>query len=690
MKRNIYIIAGLVLVSFTACQKFLNTQPGSFLSPADYYKGANLTNALAAVYNPLSIHNEFAKGVFICNDETFYGGAGRTVGGYAANAYDFSSTNVNNFWTRCYAGIERANLLLSYVDPHDPSVDVQAAYGEALFLRGYYYFILVSNFGDVPLRLTPVTGPDSSLQSPRTDKQIVYNQILADMKTAEGKVFPVSQLTSASHVSKSAVQGILARVYLTMAGYPLNGGTGGVMAMYDSARTYSLKVINSGLHSLNPSYSQVFINHAADTYDTQESIWEADFSGNDNSTVKSSSYLGSQNGIQFTLTTVIPGSTNQVWLDSGYCYAYAYVNQKLYNLYDSYDARRDWNVSNFTYAASTTTLPYVSRRPISNTAVFSYNRTVAKWRRNYETILPKGKDNSSINFPILRYADVLLMFAEADLQLNGGTCTSAGIDAVNAVRERGYGLAGATAPLKSLTLLTQGSGYYKGNNLLFNNYNNASLGNTNFGNWLGYSSTITGSTTAADGKVTDVQLTSGGLGFTTASAALIYLGTPWAANTTYAANQQVIYNGNLYTTVAAGNSSSIPPTHLSGSSAASQTGVVFSYAGTAATATGTLLTKADVDKTSVTLQDIQDERARELCFEGTRKLDLVRWGIFYSTMVSVFNQMDTWPTYATNTKANAIIGYTTVASSAPEKFLLLPIPSSEISVNKNILQNPGW
>lgn len=683
MKRNLYIIAGFVLVSFTACKKFLATEPESFLPPADYYRGANLTNALAAVYSPLgsfngSLYNEFVNGVFSCNDETFYGGPGRQASTFPNQvyAYDYSSSNINNFWSGCYKGIERANQLLANVDSKDPAADVQAAFGEALFLRAYYYYLLVSNYGDVPLKLEATNSPDN-LQILRTPMRDVYNQVLADMKTAEGKVLPINKLGHASRVSKTAVQGILARVYLSMAGHPLNGG----VAMYDSSRTYSQKVMNSGFHNLNPSYSQVFINHAADKYETKESIWEVDYSGNDNTVIRSGSSLGSQNGIAFTSTSVLPGSVNQVWVDSGYSYGFIYVNQKLYNLYDSCDARRDWNIANFTYGVSTTTLPYVTRNPISNTTPFAYNRNNAKWRRNYEAIATKGKNISSINHPILRYADVLLMFAEADLQLNGGSCTAEGISAVNVVRERGYGLTEFTAPLKSLSLIDPGSGY---NTNVINNYNNASIANVNLGNWIGYASNI------AAGKVTSVRLTSGGIGFTAASASTIYLGTPWTANTTLVLNKQVINNGNLYTVTTAGTTTSTPPTHTSGSSSAAVTGAVFTYAGTAATVSGTLLTRADVDKTAITLKDIQDERARELCYEGTRKQDLVRWNIFYTTMSDVYNQMNSWNTYTGNLKANAIAGYNNVVSAVPIKHLLLPIPSSEISVNKNITQNPGW
>lgn len=683
MKRNIVIIATLVIVAFTSCKKYLTTEPQSFLAPKEYYAGNNLTNALAAAYNPLTIFGaDYVSGVFVCDDEMFYAGLGTGVQPDRTFGFDYSNTSVNNVWTKCYTGIERANQIITYVDKSSTSADVQAAYGEALFLRGFYHFMLVSNFGSIPLKLTPSTDPND-LSSSRTPIEEVYKSILSDMKAAEGKVYPVTKFNTASRVSKSAVQGILARVYLNMAGFPLKGGQAGEMAMYDSCRVYSQKVINSGLHSLNPSYSKVFVNAASEIYDVKESIWEADYSTSPTNVNGLLGGLGSQNGIRFTSETSYPGTSNPIWRDFGYCYGFMWAQKKLYDLYDKSDARRDWNISNYTLAVNTANLPIITKTPINNTNTFTYNRNVAKWRRDTEPVFPKGKNTTVINFPLLRYADVLLMFAEADLQLNGGSCTAAGIAAFNAVRERGYGLTEGKAPLKSLTITNQGSGYSP--TLVVNGYNNASLGNTNVGNSLGYTSTISG------GKVTALTLTSGGLGFTAASAATIYLGTAWAPNTTYPVNKQVINNGILYTVTTAGNSTNTPPTNTSGASAASVTGAVFTYAGIAATASGTLLTPADVDLTTVTLKEIQEERARELCFEGSRKRDLVRWNIFVPTMTDLSNQINGWPTFSGGpTKIQVQSGPSNVAGAAANKFLLLPIPASEITVNKNMTQNPGW
>jgi len=666
MKRLLYIILA-ACTGLGSCKKFLSTTPTSFLPPAAYYTGSNLTNALAGVYNPLFNAGVYGSAMFYqlgaCTDEGFYGGAGRVLTtGVQVYSFDYTNGDVNNFWTTLYTGIERANELMVHVNPNDTSATTQAIYGEALFLRAYYHFLLVSSFGDIPLKTAPTNSLDS-LNLPRTATAKVYAQIVADMKTAEGKVLTADKMPYSSRVTKTTVEGILARVCLYMAGYPLQDHS-----QYANALAWATKVESSGLHSLNPSYSQFFINEASDIYDIREQMWEADFSGNNTTTQQTGGWIGSANGIPFTSTATysnVTGSSDYIYLDSGYSYGFIWATAKLYNLYDVTDARRDWAIQCFNYAFNTATAPpIVSRTPI--TGAFAYNRTPAKWRRPYEKVYPKNKNYTPENFPILRYADVLLMLAEAELNVNGSTPTA--LAAINQVRERGYGLTASTAPVKAMTLVTPGSGYTMA----------PVVGATNLGSGLAYTTTMSG------GAITAITLTAGGSGFT--SAPTVYIGNAWAPKVAYTVNTQVVNAGNLYTVTTAGISTTTPPIQASGASTAAATGAVFTYAGVAATASTTLLTQADVDLTSVTMQNIMDERARELCFESLRRPDLIRWGIFIPTMKSVASDIANAPVFTTNSKTQAVLGYNNIS----DRNLLFPIPSSEMTVNKAIIQNPGW
>ena len=128
-------------------------------------------------------------------------------------------------------------------------------------------------FGAVPLKLHATKSPTEPFL-PRTPLAQVYAQIERDMKEAERLVKPISFYGFNGRVSKTAVQGILARVYLTMAGAPLNN-----VARYTDARAYADSVIKSGEHALNADFKQIFINHSQDKYDIKECLWEVEFYG---------------------------------------------------------------------------------------------------------------------------------------------------------------------------------------------------------------------------------------------------------------------------------------------------------------------------------------------------------------------------------------------------------------------------
>ena len=424
MKRIYYFLVLLFMVgSIASCKKILNTQPLSFASPMDNYASASLlVQALAGVYDPLGQARSqlYADKLFnqlgACTDEGYYARNNKFTGAEVYN-FDYTNADVDQTWQTLYSGIERANNLIYYINTPksmDPA-ERDAILGEALFLRGYYYFLLVSSWGDVPLRLEPttVTGA-SSIDVMRTPSKEVYAQILKDMTEAEAKCYPATKFGFSSRVSQTTVQGILARVCLTMAGYPLLD-----KAKYQDALQWATKVQQSGIHSLNPSYSQVFINEAQDIYDIKEAMWEADFIGNDATISQEQGRVGNTNGIQYTAGN---------FADTGYSYAFINVTKKLYDLYADGDLRRDWSIAPYGYSG-------VNRVNKGNVI---YDRNCGKWRRSYELLTPKSKNNTGINFPILRYSDVLLMLAEADNQVNSGPSAKA-YEAINEVRRRGYG-----------------------------------------------------------------------------------------------------------------------------------------------------------------------------------------------------------------------------------------------------------
>ncbi len=415
----------------SGCDDFLNKVPLDFVSPETYYSTeAELNTALIGVYDALSSRSYYGQSIMLnfeaCTDESYMNRT-YTKTGISVNNFTYTDPAINNFWFAFYEGIERANVLIANINRAKINEDKrQNILAQALFLRAYYYFILASNFGDIPLKLQP-TGSADNIYVPRTPVNIVFEQILSDMKKAEPYLKKISEYNHPSYVSQTACHGIIARVCLKMAGYPLLD-----KSKYEDALIYSLKVKNSGEHELltqynnkltNSAYSQIFINHTQNVYDIKECIWEAEYSGNLlNSADWEVEGFAVMQGVQFTV----------LGIDSiGYSYGQQNTTKRFFERYDVQDKRRDWSIGPYRYML----IPPYPRIYWADNVI--YQRNIAKWRRNYELYSPKQKNFGPTNFPLLRYADVLLMLAEAENEVNGPT--ELAYNALNQVRRRGYG-----------------------------------------------------------------------------------------------------------------------------------------------------------------------------------------------------------------------------------------------------------
>lgn len=599
----IFLLAGALLI-LGSCKKFLDTQPSDFLAPETYYNSEKELNyALTGIYDVLGSADLYGDNMFYqydITDEGVYGHAGVTSG---VQVYNFSSSNatVAATWKTLYVGIGRANLLLENISrPVMDETKRQVIKGEALFLRGYYYFLLAQMWGDVPLILETTKSPEDT-QRARNPIKEVYSQILADLKEAETLVLPIKTLGFGGRANKSAVRGMLARVCLYMAGYPLND-----KSKYMDAREWAKKVMDDteAAHALNGSYNQVFINLASDKYDVKESLFEVEFWGNRSDAYTESGRLGSRNGIRC------------LNVDTGYSLGRINATPRFYNRYQVSDDRRDWNIAPYIYGgANNAEKQYWAE---SNT----WQRSCGKFRRMYEVVLPKSTSFTPINYPILRYADVLLMFAEADNELTANPSPEA-VNAVNLVRRRGFGKIVHGENLIGITVANGGGGY--------STTNLPTVTITGGGG-----SGATARATVVSGRITAITLTNPGAFYTSA-----------------------------------------PTVTITGS-------------GTGAIATAAITTPgaADVPAGDRSSKEnfrafLHDERSRELCFEGLRKGDLIRWQEFIEEM------------RAAGTEINqiAVSGYkfeSRAGLNVSEKNYLFPIPSNEMSLNRALIQNLGW
>lgn len=522
MRKIFLFCLSSIFLLLSSCENFLDKVPNDFISPENYFtKESDVTAALAGVYDILGKEEVYGNNIplnFSVSDEGFYSRSAFVTGPAVYN-FDASDPNVASLWKFLYQGIERANLLLANIDRVSmDSTAKRAAAGEAKFLRAYYYFLLVDFWGDVPLKTEPATSVNNT-DIARTPQRDVYNFILKEMEEAEGMVYTATRLGTGGRVSRTTVDGILARVCLKMAGEPLNDAS-----KYSDALKWAKKVVfpdaGPAVHSLNNSFRNIFIRHCSDQYDVQESMWEAEFYGNRSSDFEAGR-IGNTIGLQCN--------------DEVYGFSYGFINTtvKLFNSYEASDERRDWTIAPYSYTYNVSNGVSTVRDSTFFSAVQIYNRNAGKWRRIYEKVLPRNKNYTPVNFPLLRYSDVLLMLAEAENEVNGPTTIAK--DALKAVRDRA--------------------------------------------------------------RASDITTT--------------------------------VSSQSEFRTL------------------------------------------------------VRDERFRELAFEGLRKHDLIRWGMFVTTM----NQLGS---SITNTAESAFKYAALAGNNVTQRNVLLPVPVLEISLNKAITQNPGW
>ncbi|MBO7299843.1 MAG: RagB/SusD family nutrient uptake outer membrane protein [Tidjanibacter sp.] len=423
MKKVRIIIAALTLTAVASSCNYLDVEVSNVVLEEEYYQNATqCQEALDGVYailNESSLYGNNMLGRMGLSADIgyeYYKSDQSGVGYYKTTVTD---AKVFNYWSKCYVGIARANSLLANIDNIIEDKEYNRIKGEALFLRGYYYYMLAKRFGGVPLVLKPIE--DISSQEKYADHSTleqVYVQIVKDMEAAIDLVDKTEVSSEGWQVTKTTVWGMLARVCLNMAGQPLCR-----IDMYEKAAGYAKKVVDSGVHSLNPSFEQIFINYAQNIYDIRESMWEVNFWGDGTGLYATSGMVGRNIGVASDQESPI-----------GFCGGYLRVNPKLYYLYDESDKRRDWTINNFTYTKDGTKNYMTSLGRLSD-------RYCAKFRREYE--LPSSTKQPSateINFPLLRYSDVLLMYAECYAYAPQSADATLAYEYFNMVRRRGHGV----------------------------------------------------------------------------------------------------------------------------------------------------------------------------------------------------------------------------------------------------------
>jgi len=314
--------------------------------------------------------------------------------------YDPTTGELNGYWVGTYRGINRTNQVIDNVPGIDMDENLKTRLvGEARFLRALYYFDLVRAFGEVPLIESAYTDPETAREGvPKSSEEDIYNFIIADLNAAIDALplkseYPGSELGRAT---KGAAQGLLAKVYL-------------FRQDYENALSNAQAVIQSGEYSLFPDYREMFLppqeNGVGSLFESQ--IIDREDRAISNEYTKWQGVRG-QFGWGFNAPT-----------------------EDLSNAYEEGDPRRTATIFYSGDTLEGANEPYFL--PVDQGAMP---------RANKKTMLPLGMQpagypgNSPTNYIFLRYADVLLIYAEAANELGQ---PSEALEYLNMVRARARG-----------------------------------------------------------------------------------------------------------------------------------------------------------------------------------------------------------------------------------------------------------
>ncbi|WP_278940012.1 RagB/SusD family nutrient uptake outer membrane protein, partial [Parabacteroides johnsonii] len=403
LKYNLIAIA-LLGFSFSSCSDFLEQNPQTDLSENDFYKTADdILSAVNGAYSSLQegdIYGNWYVFGEIPSDNTRnqLSGSVTTQNEFDQFYIDTQNSMIASFWKAAYKVINRTNTVLGRIDGIEINAELANRYKlECKFIRALMYFNLVRVYGDVPLVLKEISISES-YDILREPKENVYNQIIADLKEAQG--LPVSYSTAEDgRATQGAAKALLADVYMTL-------------HKYAEAETILAEIINSGRYgllentpgSLNiDGYKNVFspVNH-----NSKEGIFEIQF-------LKGGYGEGSNYANNFA-----PENSGTNVVAVGGTGGNNIPEMDIYNAYEEGDLRRDFSMS----------LGYYDNRK-NNEWVES--RYVCKFMD-----VPYQNNDASNNYPVIRYADVILMYAEA-LNQNGKTAEACKY--LNMTRRRGFG-----------------------------------------------------------------------------------------------------------------------------------------------------------------------------------------------------------------------------------------------------------
>jgi hypothetical protein len=438
-------VAICVVTILGSCKKYLDQQPITDVTTPAVFKDVNGAYlALAGVYSRLAGQEGYGQRLslyYTVDTDEMQGPTGtdderRNIARYQPTP---SNTGLPAPFNQLFQGIEFANNCIDNIPKMDLYTNgseqdkkkLQRMYGEALTLRAQFYFEAIRNWGDLPAHFTSASNQAGTDPFPaRTDRDTLYNRIIADLKIAEDLVPWRNEVTSIGdpvdeRITKGTVKGVRARIALFRGGYSLRQQSktmerrSDYLTYYQIARDECNDIITSNQHALNPDYKALWKNQVgtrAVTDPQSELMFQV---GSIGGVSAEDSRLGFYDGPS------VNGQGNRA----------INILPTYFYLFDSMDVRRDVTIAAYNVGADGKTKVTLGSSGTSAASVLN----TGKYRRDWNTgVAPTYTGQFlSLKWQILRYSDVLLMFAEAENEINGPT--TAAYSAVNMIRRRGFG-----------------------------------------------------------------------------------------------------------------------------------------------------------------------------------------------------------------------------------------------------------
>tara|TARA_R110002124_G_scaffold287323_6_gene472831 strand:- start:1454 stop:2932 length:1479 start_codon:yes stop_codon:yes gene_type:complete len=399
MKKLLYI---LVFLGMSSCSEdFLEIFPETTLNEGNFYQTQEEFILLAnGCYVPMRNYEKDLHWVLaeLISDNTSFQYNIRTGEAVRGVIDQFIITSDNRgygqFWDLSYNGITRCNKLLAEIDREGVSWSNEAykdrSEGEALFLRALYYFNLVRQYGGVPLVTMPITAQEA-VNIDRSTEEQVYQQIISDLESATTHFSNATTVHEDGRANKYAAQALLGKVYLTQKNYT-------------QAASVLKEVIDSGQYSLLPEYADLY---DPSNPDFTETLFSIQYSENNRDLSNRFIFMFAPWSSEGEITN----RPNISMVSAGW----NIPTEDLVNAFEEGDKRKAVSINTWTgpdWDGEIRDLSYIGK---------------------FKPPVSAPDDRCGDNMPVLRYSDVLLMYAEA---LNGLGRTGEAIPFVEMVRNR--------------------------------------------------------------------------------------------------------------------------------------------------------------------------------------------------------------------------------------------------------------